>query len=116
MFTYYSQPYPSFELTNNNQNIHRLMDRLENLKKLKQRADKPTESKYQNIDGLEVIENADDMRIRLIFDNIPDSETRDLLKNNGFKWSPKNSAWQRQLTSNGIYATKKVLEQLKEKK
>ena len=116
MFTYYSQPYPSFELTNNNQNIHRLMDRLENLKKLKQRADKPTESKYQNVDGLEVIEDADDMRIRLIFDNIPDAETRDMLKNNGFKWSPKNSAWQRQLTSNGIYATKKVLEQLKEKK
>ena len=56
------------------------------------------------------------MRIRLIFDNIPDAETRDMLKNNGFKWSPKNSAWQRQLTSNGIYATKKVLEQLKEKK
>lgn len=55
------------------------------------------------------------MRIRLIFDNIPNEEIRTILKSNGFKWSPKNSAWQRQLTNNGIYATKQVLETLKEK-
>lgn len=53
------------------------------------------------------------MRIRILFDEIPSADTRMLLKNWGFKWSPKNSAWQRQLTNNGIYATKKVLEKLK---
>ena len=73
------------------------------------------ENKYIKVDGLEVIEDATDMRIRIVFDEIPNEETRTLLKSYGFKWSPKNSAWQRQLTSNGIYATKKVLEILKEK-
>ena len=115
MFHYYSQPYPSFELTNNNQNLHRLKDRLDNLKKLKERANAENENKYIKVDGLEVIEDATDMRIRIVFDEIPNEETRTLLKSYGFKWSPKNSAWQRQLTSNGIYATKKVLEILKEK-
>ncbi|MBQ4558682.1 MAG: hypothetical protein IJA61_04840 [Clostridia bacterium] len=116
IFHYYSQPYPSFELTNNNQNLHRLQDRLENLKKLKERANTENENKYLKVEGLEVVEDATDMRIRIIFDEIPNEETRTLLKSYGFKWSPKNSAWQRQLTNNGIYATKKVLEKLKEQK
>ena len=116
MFHYYNQPYPSFELTNNNQNLHRLQDRLENLKKLKKRANTENENKYIKVEGLEVVEDATDMRIRIIFDEIPNEQIRTLLKRYGFKWSPKNSAWQRQLTSNGIYATKRVLEKLKEQK
>ena len=114
MFHYYSQPYPTFELTNNNQNIHRLKDRLENLKKLKNRASTENENKYMKIDGLEIVEDATDMRIRIIFDEIPNEQIRTLLKSYGFKWSPKNSAWQRQLTTNGIYSTKRFLEKLKE--
>lgn len=114
MFHYYSQPYPTFELTNNNQNLHRLKDRLENLKKLKDRANTENDNKYMKVEGLEVIEDATDMRIRIVFEEIPNEQTRTLLKSHGFKWSPKNSAWQRQLTTNGIYSTKRVLEKLKE--
>lgn len=116
MFSYYGQPYPSFELTNNNQNIHRLQERLETLKKLKERANNEDDNKYIKIDGLQVVEDSTDMRIKLIFDDIPDSQTRDLLKHKGFRWSPTNKAWQRQLTRNGIYETKLLLEQLKENK
>ena len=114
-YPYLQQPFPSYELTNNNANIRRLKERVESLKKLKERANTESENKYIQVDGLQVVEDAEDMRIRIIFDNIPDEETRTLLKNYGFKWSPKNSAWQRQLTANGIYATKTVLEKLKEK-
>lgn len=115
-FSYYGQPYPAFELTNNNQSLHRLMERLESLKKLKERAENTIQNKYEIIEGLEVIEDATDMRIRLIFDSIPSEETKTLLKHYGFKWSPKNSAWQRQLTNNAIYSTKRLLEKLKENK
>lgn len=114
-YPYLQQPFPSYELTNNNANIRRLKERVESLKKLKERANSESENKYIQVDGLQVVEDAEDMRIRIIFDNIPDEETRTLLKSYGFKWSPKNSAWQRQLTGNGIYATKTVLEKLKEK-
>lgn len=110
--SWYPVPYALFELTNNNQNIHRLEQRLESLKKLKQRASEENENKYIQIDGLQVVEDATDMRIRLIFDEIPNEKVRELVKHWGFKWSPKNNAWQRQLTNNGIYAAKRVLEQL----
>lgn len=112
-FSYYGQPYPSFELTNNNANIHRLVDRLNNLKSLKERAENNTND-YIEVKGLQTVEDTTDMRIRLIFDEIPNNEIRNLLKQNGFKWSPKNTAWQRQLTNNGIYATKQLLSKLKE--
>ena len=113
MFPYYNQPYPSFELTNNNAKIKRLQERLEDLIKLKERTN--NENKYPEIEGLKVVEDTTDMRIRILFDEIPNEETRILLKQNGFKWSPRNSAWQRQLTNNGIYSTKKLLNELKEK-
>lgn len=113
--SWYPVPYAPFELTNNNQNIHRLEQRLESLKKLKQRASEQDDNKYIQINGLKVIEDATDMRIKLIFEEIPNVQVRDLIKRWGFKWSPKNKAWQRQLTVNGIYATKRVLESLKEK-
>lgn len=109
----YDVPYASYTLQNNNAEIRRNKQRLEELKKLKERAEQKSEEKYIQVDGVKVVEDATDMRIRILFDEIPSADTRMLLKNWGFKWSPKNSAWQRQLTTNGIYATKKVLEQLK---
>ena len=46
--------------------------------------------------------------LRQQFDEKPDEKTRDELKSRGFKWSPKNSAWQRKLTPNAIYITKRM--------
>lgn len=112
--SYYGQPYPAFELSNNNQNIHRLKERLENLKKLKERAEQGCEDKYIQVNGVKVVEDSEDMRIKLLFNEIPNEEVREFIKHYGFRWSPKNKAWQRQLTNNGIYSTKKVLEKLKE--
>ena len=41
-----------------------------------------------------------------------DEATRDELKSRGFKWSPKNSAWQRKLTPNAIYITKRMFKDI----
>lgn len=68
----------------------------------------------EEIDGLRVVENVEQMRIQLLFDGKPCEETRTLLKSYGFKWSPKNMAWQRVLNNNGKYAAGKVIEKLKE--
>ena len=47
-----------------------------------------------------------DERYRFIFDGKPAQEVIDILKQNGFKWSPKNLAWQRQITPNASYSVK----------
>lgn len=48
-------------------------------------------------------------RIRIYFDERPDTEMIKKLKGAAFKWSPKNVAWQRQLTPNAKYATSRLL-------
>lgn len=53
-------------------------------------------------DGGEVIANKSEDRYQIIFDEIPDEETRTALKKSGFKWSRKNGAWQRMLNKNTL--------------
>ncbi len=50
-----------------------------------------------------------------MFNEKPDADTRLILKRNGFRWSPKNGSWQRQLTPNARYALKSVIEALEER-
>lgn len=101
--------YPNFQLSNNNANIHRVEERLKRLKAVKERG-----SSEQEYKTFKVVENTEAMRYQIIFDGKPDAEIRTLLKSNGFKWAPSQGAWQRQITSNGKWALKKVVEKLKE--
>ena len=101
-------PFASFSLTNNNANIKRTRDRLESLRKAKEAGNSETDS-----DVCKVIENADLMRIQLVFDGKPEPEVREILKSNGFKWAPSQSAWQRVLNNNGRYAAKRAIEKIK---
>lgn len=101
--------YPNFQLSNNNANIHRVEERLKRLKAVKERG-----SSEQEYKTFKVVENTEAMRYQIIFDGKPDAEIRTLLKSNGFKWAPSQGAWQRQITSNGKWALKKVVEKPKE--
>lgn len=101
----YGCPYPAYQLQNSNAAIKRVKDRIAKLESAKAAA--PVEDEH---DGYTYRENAEAMRVQLIFDGKPDDETRDLLKHNGFRWSPRNGAWQRQLNENGKYAAHRVME------
>ncbi len=116
------QPYAAYRLQNANQELHRIQGRIDDLKK-KQEAARDAEKnpqvakeqaakKYPKVDGVEVEENNSIDRIQLRFADIPPAETREMLKRNGFRWSPSQKAWQRQLTANGKYATRSLLEKL----
>lgn len=109
---FYKVPYAPYQLTNNLQNLNRLKDRLKELEAMKERT-ADSVSQYDQLDGLTIEEDKDAMRIKLIFESIPSKEEREILKSWGFKWSPSNSAWQRMLNHNGIYATKQVINKLK---
>lgn len=61
--------------------------------------------------GRVVVCNTDE-RMRFYFDEMPSAEVRALMKRKAFKWSPKNGAWQRQLTANCKFDTKRILAEL----
>lgn len=107
---YYNRPFPTYALTNNNQNIRNVRQRIESLKKIEEFEFEPVE-----FEGGRVVANKEINRIQFFFDEKPSEETRSILKGWGFHFSKyNNNAWQRQLNSNGMYATKKVLEKLEE--
>ena len=59
-----------------------------------------------------VVENTELMRLQLFFDGIPEAEIRNILKSNGFKWSPSNKAWQRLLNDNARYSLTRIKKEL----
>ena len=111
---WYGTPFMPAELTNNNAKIKSAKARIAKLERLKNAA----ETHEASADGkytaapFRVVENAEIMRLQLIFDGKPDAETRDVLKKNGFRWSPTNGAWQRQLTDNAKYAVQRIIKEL----
>lgn len=102
--------FADYVLKNNNANIHRVEHRLQTLKASKEQGDTEYDNKY-----FKVVENTEIMRLQLMFNEKPDADTRLILKRNGFRWSPKNGSWQRQLTPNARYALKSVIEALEER-
>jgi len=65
---------------------------------------KASPSTETNVNGVRVLENTEAMRLQLFFDGKPEAGIIALLKSKGFKWSPSNMAWQRQLTNNAIWS------------
>lgn len=59
--------------------------------------------------GGRILKNYAEDRLQILFDGKPDSVTIRNLKKNGFRWSPRYMAWQRQLTDNAYYAAARVL-------
>lgn len=110
----YGVPFPPYELTSNNAKIKNTKARIAQIERLKEAAETAEEQPKDeyNTDLFKVVENAEIMRLQLFFDGKPDADTRAVLKKNGFKWSPSNMAWQRQLTDNAKYALKKIIKDL----
>lgn len=103
----YGKPYPDYELTSLRGKIKRLEARLAELDKLQ-----ATPTASHEVNGVQIVEDTTDNRLRLIFPDKPDEATRALLKSYGFRWSPRAGAWQRQLTNNARYAAREILSKL----
>ena len=97
------KPYPSWALSNNNAEIRRIKGRIADLTKKQETAYAGWE-----FDGGMVEANKEDNRLQIYFEEKPDEKTREALKENGFRWSPKAGAWQRQLNDNAIYAADRI--------
>lgn len=65
----------------------------------------------KEINGVKIKTDKTENRLRLFFPSIPSEEMRTRLKQNGFKWSPFNQAWQRQISNAAIYAAENLLKE-----
>lgn len=100
------KPFPDYELTSMRGKIKRIQSRLEELDRLQSH---PAGDENIPFAGGVVIRNVSINRLQILFDDLPDPDIRQALKSHGFRWSPKNKTWQRQLTKNAEYDATKIL-------
>lgn len=94
----------AYILANSNQNIKSVKDRIA---KLENSAKAVTKILYEN-ETVKVIDNIEENRIQLVYNEKPSEEIRKELKRNGFKYSYTNNAWQRFRNGNSLYAAKAI--------
>ena len=108
-----------FSLTNNNAEIRRLAARIEQVKAKLARAEAVESGEAENrtrwVGNVEIVENVAEDRLQILFPGKPDPETRTALKRHGFRWSPSQGAWQRQLTNAARYAAEQVMARLQDR-
>ncbi|NLL67027.1 MAG: hypothetical protein GX236_04920 [Clostridiaceae bacterium] len=77
----------------------------------KEKTNQPAKKSEEKVfDGGKIIYNYNLNRLQILFNQKPDSEIIENLKKHGFRWSPKNRVWQRQLTENAIKAAGSIVE------
>lgn len=81
--------FPSYELTNNNANIRRMRERLEQISRVQSELETETEGEHARIEDC-----PSSNRVRLFFPGKPDEVTRSTLKKAGFRWTPSLGCWQ----------------------
>ena len=99
--------FPAYALTNNNGNMARVQARIATLKRNATRETK----EEQRPDGIRIVQNAEINRLQIFFPGKPPVNVRATLKQYGFRWSPSEGAWQRQLSNGAIWASTQVLKE-----
>jgi hypothetical protein len=92
-FSYQGVGFPAYSLQNNNANIRRAKQRLEELERQEEE-----ETKEEVFGDVRIVQNVEDNRVQIFFPGKPDEETRSQLKRKGFRWSRFGGCWQRHLS------------------
>ena len=99
------------EIRRNKQRLEELQKRQTVLeeKKKNETSGSATNTGRVDFDGGYIFENPELDRIQIIYDGKPERDVIDKLKHNGFRWSPSQGAWQRQLNRNGRMAVNRIM-------
>jgi len=96
-------PFSDYELKNNYQEIRRLEKRIKEITRNKEVGFSGWE-----FDGGRADANTEINRLQLFFNERPSRERHNALRSHGFVYSHANSAYQRRLNSNAIYAAESL--------
>ncbi len=99
-----------FGLQNNNANMKRVEQRIKELEA--KEANRTTEPEKEFVfEGGKIVMNYEADRIQIFFDTRPTQSELIEWKQKGlnsFNWSPSNNCWQRKITGNAIWSTKRI--------
>lgn len=95
---------PQYELTNNLANIRRMEQRV---KELESKEATPTTKKELTMGR--IVDNADEDRVQIFFNEKPDESIRAKLKAHGWRWSPSSKAWQRKRTQAALQSANELM-------
>ena len=104
-----SREHYTWELTNIGAIIRETKKRIERIKALEN-----LKFEEKSFNGGKIVHNKEINRIQFLFASIPNEDIRKLLKSNGFHWSKKEQAWQREFNQNCIRATERIEKKIKE--
>ena len=100
---YEKKPFQSWELSNNNAEIRRIRQRIDSLTHARE-----TVYVGWEFEGGHVEANREQSRLQVFFEDKPDADARQQLKEHGFRWAPSVGAWQRLLNGNAYYAADRI--------
>lgn len=103
-FSYEKRPFPSYELSSNTAEMRRIKKKIEEITKLRA---VPTTEKV--IGDVKIVENVELNRVQIFFPEKPPEEIRTYMKQNGFRWSPRNKCWQRQRSNRATYLAEEIV-------
>jgi hypothetical protein len=108
--------HPTWQLSNNLANLKRYEARLAQVERLAEAQRQVEEGERELVEktvaGVRVLENVELNRLQLFFPGKPSEEIRRELKGRGFRWSPSEGAWQRNLGNGARWAAEGVLAKL----
>jgi hypothetical protein len=101
--------FASYQLSNNSANARRIKQRIVQVERIAAQREANPEPKEEERNGVRIVENFEENRLQLFFPGKPDAEVRSKLKSFGFRWSPSEGAWQRQLNNGARYAAEQIV-------
>ena len=93
-----------FNVAGSNADIKRMEGRLWVIDKRK-----ATPTGSNKFSGGEIVDNNEADRVQILFDDKPDEAMRSKLKGAGWRWSPRNSAWQRKRTDAAMSSARRIV-------
>jgi hypothetical protein len=101
--------FPSYALQNNNANIRRIKQRIQQLESIAN-----LKTAKIKIGQFEIVQNVEENRIQVFTDGKPPVEIRQALKSHGFRFSRYNVCWQRHLSNGAKYDAESIAKQFTE--
>ncbi len=107
-YSWEPHPFPPYSLTNNNAMIKATQARVNELSRKEEKAATGANEEIKIPGGLLVVDYSLD-RVTVKHDQKPDRSVIDIIKKNGFKWSPHYGCWMRKITGNAMFTVKHCL-------